>query len=133
MLRFGIPESTADHLMLVIRKKQFTAIKEDAGSFYAAFETSMISHIKTVFPDQAEVMTDEEIRVLVREGVEKAAAYRIARSENVALFIDLLVGLAPDFDTREDIAWIRDILEDGQLSEDVRMTLIYRELPGRAG
>ena len=118
--------------MLVIRKKQLEAIlqhtyiAEDRGFF-----SRMLTHLKGVFPEKTEAMGDAETRILIQSGLGRAFEYGICKEWNVALFIDLLVGVSEDFDDRKETTWIRAVLEDKRLPEDARLDLIYREIPKR--
>ncbi len=110
----------------VIRDAQMEVLAEP---LLEAFSVRMMRHVRRVFPQATSVMTDDEVRGLVRDGIERSRAYGIRRETDVALFIDLLLGIGTDFDDRPECAWIRTILDRREQSGMLRMQLIYDELP----
>lgn len=116
-------------MVLVIRNAQMQAL---ARPQLEAFTRRMVDHVRRVFSERAAPMTDEQIRSQVQDGIERAEAYGIRREADVALFIDILFGIGPDFDDRPECAWIRTILENRDDSGTLRMQLVYDELPRRA-
>lgn len=117
--------------MLVVRKSQMEAITEGLQSLPPDFEERMIEHLRTVFRDKLSSVNDQDLGDLINSGIMKSELYGFSTERNIALFIDLLVGVSEDFETAEQTRWIRSILDEKQFSEDVRIELIYKELPRR--
>jgi len=116
---------TEDRFMLTLRNEQLKALD---AAIAKDFEQRTMRHLSRIFPQQCEDMGDEAVRRLIRDGIERAAQYQIKIERHVALFIDLMVGIAPDFDRQPEMYWARRILEDPSLSSDDKLDLIYTEL-----
>ena len=119
--------------MLQIRKEQIAAFEKVMRQ---KFEDRTVAHIAEEFPEEHQLMLDKDggdakVRALVWEGVERAAGYGITSEEPTTLYIDLMMGIAPDFDVQADMDWAREVLEDPDLPEDAKMDLIYSELEDR--
>jgi len=119
--------------MLQIRKEQIAAFEKVMRQ---KFEDRTVAHIAEEFPEEYQLMLDKDggdakVRALVWEGVERAAGYGITSEEPTTLYIDLMMGIAPDFDVQADMDWAREVLEDPDLPEDAKMDLIYSELEDR--
>ncbi len=117
--------------MLVIQKSQMEAITQSLQTLPPDFEERMIEHLRTIFRDKLSSTNDDELSAIIQSGIIRAEYYSISTERNIALLIDLLVGVSEDFDTAEQTRWIRSILDEEQFSEDVRIELIYKELPRR--
>lgn len=121
--------------MVTLRKKQMAVL---ASYMRKRFEDRVVRHIADSHPAQFNKLVspssgDEPVRILVRQGIEKAAGYQIRSERDVERFIDLLVVLGRDFETRADAAWAKDILRDQNLSGCARLELIQQQLPARLG
>ena len=114
--------------MLTLRNDQLEALNT---AISRGFERRMVKHLCRLFPERCEEMGPDALGLLIREGVRKAAGYRVRAERDVALFIDLMMGLSPDFDNRWETDWTREILEDDTLSPSDRMDLIYSNLKHR--
>jgi hypothetical protein len=100
------------------------------------FEDRMVRHIAQTFPAQFKKLAappsgDAAVRMLIQQGIERAARYEITIERDVGRFIEVLVVLGADFETRADGAWAQSILKDVALSGNVRMELIHQQLPNR--
>jgi len=88
------------------------------------FETRVYLHLTSEYAS-ARCTTENEVRQLIRLGIQRANGYRITTEYDVARFIDLMYLLSPDFDSNPQSAWIRDVLSDPQIPDDKKMDLIY--------
>ena len=119
--------------MLQMRKEQMAAFEKVMRQ---KFEDRTVAHIAKDFPEEHQLMLDKdggdaEVRALVWRGVERAERYGVTSEEPATLYIDLMVGIAPDFDEHADMDWAREVLEDPDLPEGDKMDLIYSELEDR--
>lgn len=114
--------------MLTIRKEQMEVL---SAYMRQGFEDRMLKHFAEVFPERYEKAKEEEYRLLIRSGIEKAASYEVRDEHSVALFLDLMMGDGPDFDQLPAHAWMRTILTDKSLSGSAKMQLIYERLSGK--
>src|SRR5262249_32065729 len=78
------------------------------------FEDEMVDYFHREYADESRRLGDEQLRELIREGVEKGNSYYIVREVDVARFIQFMVAIAPDFDVSDKTPWARAILTDFQ-------------------
>jgi hypothetical protein len=121
--------------MLTIRREQMEAL---SAYMRQSFEDRMVRHIAQSFPAEFKRMAspsagDQPIRVLIRQGIERAGSNEITSERDVGRFIDLMIVMGPDFETNTEAAWARSVLRDKTLPARVRMELIHQQLPVRAG
>ncbi len=121
--------------MLRIRGEQMAAFEK---AMRRRFEDRMVAHIARDFRTRYAEMRDPKggdapVRRFVWAGVKRAEAYGITTEGNVELFLDLLLGLGTDFDTRQDTRWTREALDAPGLPEDEKVSIIYKELEARSG
>jgi len=119
--------------MLRFRKAQIDTLSE---YMRRSFENRMVDHIAEEFPDKYKAMLDKErgdapVRELVRRGVEKAEGYGLNSERDVALFIDLMVRVEPEFDQRPDMDWACEILKSDSVPQDGKVDAIHAELDAR--
>lgn len=77
----------------------------------AKFEERMLVHLKKYFPEVCNELGEEEVRVLIRYGTDKAEKYGITSGNNVCLFIDVMFVFGKDFDTDPSLPWGAAILQ----------------------
>jgi hypothetical protein len=114
--------------MLKIREAQLAVLREAKSR---DFEERMARHLIEVFPRHVAAVEPDRVREWIRTGAKQAATYAIRTERDVALFIDLTVGIGPDFADQAPMGWARAILEDQALSGTAKVDLIYRQLPSR--
>ena len=115
--------------MLIIRKEQMDALSEAVSE---SFEDDRVKHIANKYPDFFDEMGAEDVRQLVRQGIEKSKMYGIQARDNVAFLIDLMVEFGPDFEREGKVSWTRDILRSHSLSDNGKISLIDTRLGDRA-
>ena len=115
--------------MFTLRNDQLEALN---ASIAKDFERRMVKHLAHVFPEHSESLSEDAALRLIRVGIRKASTYHITSERDVALFIDLMVGIAPDFDQQPDMIWGRKILEEKALTPGDKMDLIFSRLKNRS-
>jgi len=115
--------------MLIIRKEQMDALSEALSE---AFEDDRVKHIASKYPDFFDEMGEEDVRQLVRQGMEKSKMYGVQARNDVAFLIDLMVEFGPDFEREGKILWTGDILRNHGLSGNGKISLIDTRLGDRA-
>jgi hypothetical protein len=121
--------STAKAGMLILRKEQIEALDRNSERL---FLDRMVDHVSEIFPEKCrELGSRGEIRKLIRQGLEGARRYGINTEEDVALYVDIMFGIGPDFPEGEDMAWARSILEKDGLSGPAKMEFILQRLEKR--
>jgi hypothetical protein len=114
--------------MLTIRNQQKAAL---AAARRQDFAARVLSQIAAVFPERHAVTPEAELRQLIEHGIAAAARHGVTGQRDVALWIQLMVGLAPDFEQRPEFAWTRAILDDPGLDGTGKIARLYAELDGR--
>ena len=112
--------------MLVIRKKQIEALDRNSEKL---FLDRMVDHVSEIFPEKCEELGSKgKIRERIRQGLIQARRYGINTEQDVALYVDIMFGIGPDFPEGEDMAWARSILEKDGLSGPAKMEFILQRL-----
>jgi hypothetical protein len=114
--------------LVILRDEQLRQI--GAALFDRYFEQVM-AHLREVFPLRLRAMGDDAARALARHSLERGRWYGLTRERNLTLFVDLFFALGSRWEESEGAQWLRDLLQDRSRSEDARMWLVYRRLPGR--
>jgi hypothetical protein len=113
--------------MLHIRKEQMEVLD---AYMLERFIEKMLVHVHEVFPEETKDKDKQEMRDLVEEGVKRASDYEITEEPQVALFIDLMLGLGRDFEKQTSNTWILRILTKEDFKQQQKMDLIYTRLQG---
>ena len=92
-----------------VRSEQYEKLRE---SVIEQFVGRMVAHVRTYFPQDFASLGEQETRILVRHGIERAESYEIVSERDVCTYVDLMVALGPDFDVDERYPWAADILTD---------------------
>jgi len=113
-------------VMLTIRQKQMDAL---AAVTRERFQERLEAHVRKVFPDDCKALGEDGVRELVVEGIERAEGHGLSAERDVCRYVDLLFLLGRDFETREEMAWAKGILNDVTLREapSVRMDRLWEE------
>ncbi len=99
--------------MLVIRREQIDALS---------------AYMMRQFEDRMMVSLEVD-RVLVQQGVRKAAGYRIDDEPDVERFLVLMTKFGADFDVSAQFEWARPILTHAVLPGHAKIDLIHEGLP----
>ncbi len=97
---------------MLIRKDQLEVFENHAR---AELERRAIAHVSEFFPKEIAELGSDITRRLVHDGIRRAQAFRFVTEGNICKYVDLLVVLGSDFDTRFE--WARNILAEGNSSD----------------
>ena len=111
--------------MLIVRKEQIEAFESATRE---RFVREMVEHVRGVFPEEASGMDDGELGEAVERGIDKAAAYDITGEREVAMFIDLEIGMNTGDEYSHLRDWIQETLVNEGLDQSAKMDLIYARL-----
>jgi hypothetical protein len=119
--------------MLTIRKEQMNVLSAYMGQ---AFEERIIRHIRQNFPDQYKQLGDtdareDNLRKLIRQGIERARRYGIESERDAARFVELMIRIGPTFEELPEYAWAKAVLSDPNISGHGRVELIHQQLESR--
>ncbi len=105
--------------MLVIRKQQIQ-------NFIARDEAELVDvvrgAIRRASRSRVAAFDDDELRGMVRIGIERARSHGLAGVEDLAAFVAIMFEIAPRFDEQKDI---REILQDTTFPIETRMEHIF--------
>lgn len=111
--------------MLIIRKDQIRAFESIDRP---RFEKEMLKHVAEHFPKHFELIGEETILDVIRNGIERADDYGFTTRQQACLFIDFMIMIGHGFDDDPQIPWVADILNDETLDHKTRMDRIYDEI-----
>ena len=110
--------------MFLIRHEQYDTLGQASR---ADFEARMVQHLNQFFPNECRKAGPERVLAAIRQGIERAAGYRIVGERDVARYIDLSVVLGLKFDTSRRYPWAAEILNDPRLNGDQKVrALLHR-------
>jgi hypothetical protein len=116
--------------MLTIRDEQMSIFRAQART---AFETKMVRHISRCYPDEYAGLTrqggDDRVRQFIRSAILRGARYGITTERALAGLIDLEVCYGPEFESRTEMEWAREILEDDSLEGPTKIDMLFELLP----
>jgi len=108
--------------MLLIRAAQMAAFYDVAVEKYVA---DSLPRIQRRFAADYARLGRGGVEALVREGVARARRYAVEADAEVDRFIDLMLTVGVDFDSRPEMEWAANILEDRGLDDRAKMDLVY--------
>lgn len=111
--------------MIQIRTEQMRLLNEHLRKIFV--ERARL-HLREVFPEETRELTDPDLNKTIEQAMAKAADFNIQAEQPTILFIDLAIGLGPDFEKQEVHRWMQPILEKTELNEQEKMELIYQRL-----
>ena len=91
------------------------------------FVDRMAAHLFAAFPERIAKRRDEDVRLLIVDGIAHARQYGFVTERNVAQFLRLMVLVREDFDTARGTTWAREWLGRSELRPDERMNRILSE------
>lgn len=119
--------------MLQIRQAQIDVMR---ASMRRNYEEKLIKHLSSAFPEEIKKLQGppgklSALRQFIDEGIKEAEKFGLQRERNVTLFIDLMMGLSPDFLRQREHGWIVGLLTKVDLNETEKMDVIYKRLQAR--
>jgi hypothetical protein len=95
------------------------------------FKDRATVYLFEVYPEECDELGFDEVRDVVRYGIDVTAAYGITRQFLVLLYLELMFEYGVDFDQDEALPWAQAILSDTSLSEDQAVEALSEHLPSR--
>lgn len=93
--------------LLVIRNAILETFKKTATN---KFKISLIEELKHSHPDQCQILSAEQLALLVDYGIRKAKFYSITDQHGVSKLITLMLLFGINFDTDPRFPWVRKVL-----------------------
>ena len=104
--------------MLVIRDEQIEQLNEIAED---EFIDELTLNVRDLHGELVKDIDDEDLRELVRVGVERAKRHGISFEDTIGTFVGWMFEFAPNFDEQENI---KKMLADERFKPDDRIDLI---------
>jgi len=112
-------------VMLSLRAAQIDALTEPR---LADFAERMRAHVCRCFVATTRTMSDEDIREVIRCGLERAQIHGIDGERGICKYINLMFVFGRDFDRDPRLPWAREILAGARVHRDLStIELLYRE------
>jgi hypothetical protein len=102
--------------MLKIRSEQLEAFRQQA---LRQFEDEMIKHLKEYAPKHCEALEEENIRYVIRFGIQQAEKYGLTYRGPVRFYLELIFMLGHRFDTDPQLGWATEILTDSAITDQM--------------
>ena len=93
---------------MIIRQTQIEELKKVP---MLAFENEMVAHLAEFSPALYRVIKEDQMRVVVRFGIEKAEEYGFTFRGPIRLFLELMLLFGSHFDTDPQYPWANSILK----------------------
>jgi hypothetical protein len=108
-------------------------IRRDQMAFFGAqmrrrYVDEEIARVRRERPEQAARVDDAQIRAFIERAIAGAAAHGLVGVSDVQRYTDLHFRLGPDFESSEEHAAVRRLLEDRAVSGQLRLDRIDRLL-----
>lgn len=104
--------------MLVIRDEQIKVFDKIAEE---KFLNDLVQTVRDNNGEQVAELDDEELKNLVKVGVERARSHGLTCEDPISIFVGWMFEFAPNFDEQSTI---QDLLKDERFEPDDRIELI---------
>ena len=111
--------------MFVVRDAQVQAMLEPMRR---RFVEGTRAWLRGKWAQKLEKVSDDDLRKLIRDGMDRAMKYRIDTESSMSLFIELMVAIAPDFDEQPQAAWLKGMLENPKIPAAEKAEFVHRQL-----
>lgn len=101
--------------MLKIRPAQMEAL---AHAALRNFEDRMLAHLRRCGPGLFRILTEGEVREVVRYGRARARAHGLTSERSVRLYVEVMLTLGSNFDADPQFPWAAEILADGAAPDE---------------
>ena len=81
--------------MFIIRREQLELLQRQ---LVEAFERSAIRRVRKTFPKQTANSTDDHLRLMVRDAIDRAEKYGIRGEAEVTAYLEFMVSYGREFD-----------------------------------
>lgn len=110
--------------MLIIRRPQVDILKEVPQQL---FRERMLPHLKRYFAGDCKRLGDEQIRVVIDNGVVGARSHGFETRGEVCRYVNLMFMLGSGFDDDPQLPWVSHILQQDLSDPGVKMQALYSQ------
>lgn len=113
--------------MLIIRHAQLAAFGRAASQ---SFEDDIVGRLQRFAPHHAAGIGEDAVRLVVRDGITRAASYGFTQRGPVRFYLQLMFMFGSDFDTDPQWPrWTHDLLRSGSIADQMgRANRLHRGL-----
>jgi hypothetical protein len=86
------------------------------------FVEFLLGHIKEEYPEIETERDDDTLRVMIRGGIERAKSHELSTAEDLAAFVTVMFGVAPNFDEQAEL---KAVLNDKNTPADERFDKLW--------
>jgi hypothetical protein len=109
--------------MVLIRPEQVTVFEAAA---LRNFEDRMVEYLPQFAPRHFKILTEDDIRRIIRFGREKASSHDLILDRSMRLYVEMMILLGSGFDTDPQMPWAEEILTDeSMVGEALRIDRLY--------
>lgn len=108
--------------MLKIRSEQFEVFERAA---LRSFEDRMVEHLRGFAPSHFKILSEEEIRACVREGMKRAPSHGLTSERSIRIYVQTMFMLGSKFDTDPQYPWAAEILGEAETPEEERCDRLH--------
>lgn len=109
--------------MLTIRKDQRPAFR---AAMRKNFESDMVAQLREDFPEDCEVLGEDQVRRVIDLGVDRAAAHGFETRGDVCDYIVMMFIIGSYFDEDPQLPWAAEVLRDeGEAGPSATMEALY--------
>jgi hypothetical protein len=92
---------------MFITKRQLALM---SASMRVRFEKSTVTFLSNKFPVSTKNKTEKDLLILIKDGINKSANYRIVERSDVMAYLEFMVCLGEDFDSNPTHRRLKKIL-----------------------
>ncbi len=100
--------------MLKIREEQLAALRIP---LVRRFDQRLLRHVRTHFQEETENRSDAELLDHIRQALDRALTYGLRKGQDLFKYVNVSMIYGPDFDEREETAWLREYLIDDDVPD----------------
>ena len=108
---------------LPIRWEQIHALRQDP------IEKFIVREAPSLCEQKEAVNSEEDAQQLLRQAIDKGRNYGLDGRDDVWFICDMILQDGPDFDEREDLAWMRALLDNEHIPKWATVMRIKAQFP----
>lgn len=110
--------------MIELNRKQIEHLEKTVE---VNFENRLFEHFDEFFPNHMEIMGDQQARLYVRYGIERARKSGFFKERDICMYISLMLLLGSHFASDPQIPWAGESLNDAEIeSVSERIDVLYK-------
>lgn len=79
----------------------------------------MLAHLRNFAPNHSKILSEEEMRVVIRHGMKKAESHGFTSERSIRIYTELMLMLGSSFDTDPQLPWAAELLNDETITNEV--------------